>query len=417
MENRNPYENMLSVLNETCTMMGKKESEYVFLKYPEREVKVSVPVEMDNGEIRVFEGYRVQHNSARGPYKGGLRFHPNTDLNEVKALAAWMSFKCAVADIPFGGSKGGITVDPSTLSKKELERLTRNFTERIAPVIGPDKDIPAPDVNTNAEIMGWIMDTYSRLAGSPRPGVVTGKPIEIGGSLGRTAATAAGVCMIAEKALAYVGLDKNENRFAVQGLGNVGGLTAQILYNSGHRVICVSDVNGCVYNENGLNITEIRAFLANGGKLNEYKADGVQQLPREAVLPIDCDVLVPCALENQITEDNANDVKAKIVVEGANGPTTYGADKILASRGIPVVPDILANCGGVVVSYFEWVQDLQNFYWAENEVQERLTQKMSAAFNAVVEMKEKYNTTLRKGAYAVAINRIVVAENMRKPWH
>ncbi len=417
MENRNPYENMLSVLNETCTMMGKKESEYVFLKYPEREVKVSVPVEMDDGEIRVFEGYRVQHNSARGPYKGGLRFHPNTDLNEVKALAAWMSFKCAVADIPFGGSKGGITVDPTKLSKRELERLTRNFTERIAPVIGPEKDIPAPDVNTNSEIMGWIMDTYSRLAGSPRPGVVTGKPIEIGGSLGRTAATAAGVCMIAHKAIAYVGLDKEENRFAVQGLGNVGGLTAQILYDGGHRVICVSDVNGCVYNEKGLNITEIRAFLANGGKLNEYKAEGVQQLAREAVLTIDCDVLIPCALENQITVENADKIRAKIIVEGANGPTTYEADKILASHGIPVIPDILANCGGVVVSYFEWVQDLQNFYWSEKEVNDRLTEKMSAAFHAVVDMKEKYGTTFRKGAYAVAINRIIVAENMRKSWH
>ena len=417
MENRNPYENMLSVLNETCAMMNMTESEYVMLKYPEREVKVSVPVEMDNGEMHVFEGYRVQHNSARGPYKGGLRFHPNTDLNEVKALAAWMSFKCAVADIPFGGSKGGITVDPTKLSKRELERLTRNFTERIAPVIGPEKDIPAPDVNTNAEIMGWIMDTYSRISGRPTPGVVTGKPIEIGGSLGRTAATAAGVCMIAENALAYIGLDKNENRFAVQGLGNVGGLTAQILYNSGHKVICVSDVNGCVYSEKGLNITAIREFLANGGKLNEYKADGVQQLAREAVLTIDCDVLVPCALENQITEENAAKVQAKIIVEGANGPTTYGADKILAERGIPVVPDILANCGGVVVSYFEWVQDLQNYYWPEDLVNERLAHKMSAAFNAVVEMKEKYNTTLRKGAYAVAIGRIVKAENMRKPWH
>ena len=415
MENTNPYENMLSVLTETAKMMNMKESDYVVLKYPEREVKVSVPVEMDNGETRVFEGYRVQHNSARGPYKGGLRFHPNTDLNEVKALAAWMSFKCAVADIPFGGSKGGITVDPSTLSKRELERLTRNFTERIAPVIGPEKDIPAPDVNTNSEIMGWIMDTYSRISGAPKPGVVTGKPIEIGGSLGRTAATAAGVCMHAKMALDYIKMDGKTARFAVQGLGNVGGLTAQILFDGGHKVTCVSDVNGCVADEKGLNITEIRKFLASGGKLNEYK--GATQLPREAVLTYDCDVLIPCALENQITEKNAADVKAKLIVEGANGPTTYEADKILASRGIPVVPDILANGGGVVVSYFEWVQDLQNFYWDEKTVNDRLAAKMTNAFKAVVEMKEKYNTTLRKGAYAVAINRIVVAENMRKPWH
>ena len=417
MKKINPYENMLSVLTSTAKMMGLSESDYVFLKYPEREVKVAVPVEMDDGSVRVFEGYRVQHNSARGPYKGGLRFHPNTDLDEVKALAAWMSFKCAVADIPYGGAKGGITVDPSKLSKTELERLTRNFTERIAPVIGPDKDIPAPDVNTNAEIMGWIMDTYSRLTGAPRPGVVTGKPIEIGGSLGRTAATASGVCMIAAMALKHFHIDEKTSRFAVQGMGNVGGLTAQILYDGGHKVICVSDVNGCVYNEKGLNITKIREFLQKGGKLNEYKERGVKQLEREAVLTIDCDVLIPCALENQLTAANADQVKAKIVVEGANGPTTPEADEILTKRGIPVVPDILANSGGVVVSYFEWVQDLQNYYWDEKDVAKRLTQKMEMAFKAVVEQAKKYKTSLRKGAYAVAIGRIIAAAKFRKSWH
>ena len=417
MKKINPFESMLSVLAETATMMGLPESDYVVLAHPEREVKVAVPVEMDDGTVRVFEGYRVQHNSARGPYKGGLRFHPNTDLDEVKALASWMSFKCAVADIPYGGAKGGITVDPSTLSKTELERLTRNFTERIAPVIGPDKDIPAPDVNTNAEIMGWIMDTYSRLSGAPKPGVVTGKPVEIGGSLGRTAATASGVCMIAKMALKYLKIDEKTSRFAVQGLGNVGGLTAQILFDGGHTVTCVSDVNGCVHNEKGLNITEIRDFLKNGGKLNEYRAEGVEQLPREAILTLDCDVLIPCALENQLTGENADKVSAKIVVEGANGPTTPDADKILAKRGIPVVPDILANCGGVVVSYFEWVQDLQNYYWDEETVAQRLKQKMELAFQAVVKEAEKYHTTLRKGAYAVAIGRIITAEKIRKPWH
>ena len=417
MEKINPYENMLSVLTSTAKMMGLSESDYVVLKYPEREVKVAVPVEMDDGSVRVFEGYRVQHNSARGPYKGGLRFHPNTDLDEVKALAAWMSFKCAVADIPYGGAKGGITVDPASLSKTELERLTRNFTERIAPVIGPDKDIPAPDVNTNAEIMGWIMDTYSRLTGAPRPGVVTGKPIEIGGSLGRTAATASGVCMIAKMALRHFGIDEMSASYAVQGMGNVGGLTAQILFDGGHKVTCVSDVNGCVRNDKGLNITEIRNFLQNGGKLNEYKAEGVEQLQREAILTIDCDVLIPCALENQLTKENADKVQAKIVVEGANGPTTPEADEILTKRGIPVVPDILANSGGVVVSYFEWVQDLQNYYWDEKDVAKRLTQKMELAFKAVVDQAKKYDTSLRKGAYAVAIGRIITAAKFRKSWH
>lgn len=418
MEKINPFESMLSVLTETAEMMGLEESDYVVLKHPEREVKVAVPVEMDDGTIRVFEGYRVQHNSARGPYKGGLRFHPNTDLDEVKALAAWMSFKCAVADIPYGGAKGGVTVDPSSLSKNELERLTRNFTERIANNIGPEKDIPAPDVNTNAEIMGWIMDTYSRVTGgAPRPGVVTGKPIEIGGSLGRTAATASGVCQIAKMALKYLNVDEAASRFAVQGMGNVGGLTAQILFDAGNKVTCVSDVNGCVHSEAGLNITEIRNFLANGGKLNEYSAEGVEQLQREAVLTLDCDVLIPCALENQITGENANQVKAKVIVEGANGPTTPEADKILAERHIPVVPDILANSGGVVVSYFEWVQDLQNYYWDEKTVADRLQDKMESAFQAVVEAARKHNTTLRKGAYAVAIGRIITAEKIRKPWH
>lgn len=412
---KNPYENMLSVLEDAATMMGLSPDEYVMLKYPERELKVSVPVEMDDGHIEVFEGYRVQHSSARGPYKGGIRYHQDTDINEVKALAAWMSFKCAVAGIPYGGGKGGITVDPRKLSKGELERLTRKFTEKIAPLIGPEKDIPAPDVNTNGEIMGWVMDEYSKLQGKQCPGVVTGKPIEIGGSLGRTPATANGVVMTVENALAYLGKEGTENRIAVQGLGNVGGLTAQILYNKGYRVVCVSDVYGCVYDENGLNITEIRDYIGSGKKLSSYK--GAKQMPREAVLTCDCDVLIPCALENQITEKNAADIKAFLIVEGANGPTTYEADKILESRGIPVVPDILANGGGVVVSYFEWVQNLSNFYWTEEDVNEKLASRMNASFEAVTKAKEKYSTSFRNAAYAVAIGRIVEASKIRKPWN
>lgn len=326
-----------------------------------------------------------------------------------------MSFKCAVAGIPYGGGKGGITVDPRKLSKGELERLTRKFTEKIAPLIGPEKDIPAPDVNTNGEIMGWVMDEYSKLQGKQCPGVVTGKPIEIGGSLGRTPATANGVVMTVENALAYLGKEGTENRIAVQGLGNVGGLTAQILYNKGYRVVCVSDVYGCVYDENGLNITEIRDYIGSGKKLSSYK--GAKQMPRESVLTCDCDVLIPCALENQITEKNAADIKAFLIVEGANGPTTYEADKILESRGIPVVPDILANGGGVVVSYFEWVQNLSNFYWTEEDVNEKLAGRMNASFEAVTKAKEKYSTSFRNAAYAVAIGRIVEASKIRKPWN
>ena len=412
---KNPYENMLSVLEDAATMMGLSPDEYVMLKYPERELKVSVPVEMDDGHIEVFEGYRVQHSSARGPYKGGIRYHQDTDINEVKALAAWMSFKCAVAGIPYGGGKGGITVDPRKLSKGELERLTRKFTAKIAPLSGPEKDLAARVVNTNGEIMGWVMDEYSKLQGKQCPGVVTGKPIEIGGSLGRTPATANGVVMTVENALAYLGKEGTENRIAVQGLGNVGGLTAQILYNKGYRVVCVSDVYGCVYDENGLNITEIRDYIGSGKKLSSYK--GAKQMPRESVLTCDCDVLIPCALENQITEKNAADIKAFLIVEGANGPTTYEADKILESRGIPVVPDILANGGGVVVSYFEWVQNLSNFYWTEEDVNEKLAGRMNASFEAVTKAKEKYSTSFRNAAYAVAIGRIVEATKIRKPWN
>jgi len=408
---------MLSVLTESAEMMGMTESDYVTLKYPERELKVSVPVEMDDGTIRVFEGYRVQHSSSRGPCKGGIRYHQDTDINEVKALAAWMSFKCAVADIPYGGGKGGITVDPRTLSKRELERLTRNFTERIAPIIGPDKDVPAPDVNTNGEIMGWIMDTYSRLTGAPCPAVITGKPIAIGGSLGRAAATGAGVSMIVESALAYLGREGKHNRIAVQGLGNVGGTAARILYDKGYKIVAVSDVTGGIYRAEGLDIPAVMAHVSARKPLPEYTESGIEYIGNDGIIVCDCDVLIPAALENQVTEANAADVKATVIVEGANGPVTYGADKILAERNVTVIPDILANSGGVVVSYFEWVQNNYGYYWSEELVNERLAEKMKTSFAAVTAMKEKYNTTFRKGAYAVAISRIVEANKIRSFWH
>lgn len=345
-------------------MLGLARDEYETLRYPERELTVSIPVKMDNGEIKVFEGYRVQHNSSRGPYKGGIRYHQDSNLDEVKALSAWMSFKCAVVNIPYGGAKGGIKVDPRQLSRDELIRLTRRYTTRILPIIGPDQDIPAPDVNTNGEVMGWIMDTYSMFKGHAVPGVVTGKPLEIGGSIGRTEATGRGVTIITLQCLKNMGLDADQQTYAIQGMGNVGGTAARIFYETGKKIVAVGDYSGGVYKEDGLNITEISEFLADRNHcLKDYQAEGVTHLTNDELLTCKCDVLIPAALENQITEDNAERIQAKVIIEAANGPTTVEADEILNRRGIIVVPDILANAGGVVVSYFEWVQNIQSMAW------------------------------------------------------
>ncbi|OUO76488.1 glutamate dehydrogenase [Blautia sp. An249] len=410
----NPYENMIAVLEQAADKLGLKQDEYETLKYPERELTVSIPVRMDDGTLKVFEGYRVQHNSARGPYKGGIRYHQNANPDEVKALAAWMSFKCAVANIPYGGAKGGIKVDPRKLSKDELIRLTRRYTTRILPLIGPDQDIPAPDVNTNGEVMGWIMDTYSMFKGHSVPGVVTGKPIEIGGSIGRAEATGRGVTIIAEKCLEDEGLDPKEQTYAIQGIGNVGGTAAAILYEEGKKVIAVSDWSGAVMKKDGLNIPEIREFLSDRKNcLKDYNGEGAEHITNEELLTCDCTVLIPAALENQITEENAGDIKAKIVVEAANGPTTVEADKILEERGILVVPDILANAGGVVVSYFEWVQNIQSMAWELDEVNQMLKKVMLKAYNDVRTMSKEKDSTMRMGAYMVAINRITTAGKLR----
>lgn len=410
----NPYENMIAVLEQAADKLGLKQDEYETLKYPERELTVSIPVRMDDGTLKVFEGYRVQHNSARGPYKGGIRYHQNANPDEVKALAAWMSFKCAVANIPYGGAKGGIKVDPRKLSKDELIRLTRRYTTRILPLIGPDQDIPAPDVNTNGEVMGWIMDTYSMFKGHSVPGVVTGKPIEIGGSIGRAEATGRGVTIIAEKCLEDEGLDPKEQTYAIQGMGNVGGTAAAILYEEGKKVIAVSDWSGAVMKKDGLNIPEIREFLSDRKNcLKDYNGEGAEHITNEELLTCDCTVLIPAALENQITEENAGDIKAKIVVEAANGPTTVEADKILEERGILVVPDILANAGGVVVSYFEWVQNIQSMAWELDEVNQMLKKVMLKAYNDVRTMSKEKDSTMRMGAYMVAINRITTAGKLR----
>lgn len=410
----NPYENMLAVLDEAASRLGLKEADYITLRYPEREMIVSIPVRMDNGEMKVFEGYRVQHNSARGPYKGGIRFHQNSDLDEVKALAAWMSFKCAIVNIPYGGAKGGIKVDPSKLSRDELIRLTRRYTTRILPIIGPDQDIPAPDVNTNGEVMGWIMDTYSMFKGHSVPGVVTGKPIEIGGSIGRTEATGRGVTIITRQCLEHLGMSYENSAYAIQGMGNVGGIAAQILYDKGCKIVAVSDYSGGVYNENGLDIPAIRTYLSDKTKaLIDYVSDEVKHISNDEVITCCCDVLIPAALENQITGENAAGVQAKVIIEAANGPTTVEADKILEEKGIVVVPDILANAGGVVVSYFEWVQNIQSMAWDLDEVNRTLKKIMNKAYDEVDAMSRDNKVTMRMGAYMVAINRICTAGKMR----
>lgn len=409
------YESMLSSLDRAASLLGLKESDYIELKYPERELKVSIPVEMDDGHIQVFEGYRVQHSSARGPCKGGLRFHPQVDIDEVKALAAWMTFKCALVNIPFGGAKGAIKVDPGALSKKELERLTRRYTAMILPLIGPDQDIPAPDVGTTAEIMGWVMDTYSRFKGHVEPGVVTGKPIDIGGSLGRREATGRGVMMVTRETLLRLGRQMKDATIAIQGMGAVGSKAAQLLYGEGCRIVAVSDVSGGMYKRSGLDIPSILSYLEEkpGNLLSGYQGEGIERIDNETLLTLDVDILIPAALENQLTSDMAPRVQAGIVVEAANGPTTPDADTIFEKRGVIVVPDILANAGGVVVSYFEWAQNIQKVSWDEDEINNMLEKIMIRAFSDVWDGAENDRITLRLSAYKLAVDRVVKAKKIR----
>lgn len=409
----NPYDNMLAVLKEAAELLGLTEDQYATICYPERELKVSVPIKMDDGHVKVFEGFRVQHSSIIGPCKGGIRFHQNVNIDEVKALAAWMSFKCAVVNIPYGGAKGGIRVDPTKLSRDELIRLTRRYTTRILPMIGPDQDIPAPDVNTNGEVMAWIMDTYSMFKGHCVPGVVTGKPIEIGGSVGRVEATGRGVTIITEACMRAFGRNLDEMKIAIQGMGNVGGTAAEIFYEGNKKVVAVSDYTGGVYRAEGLNIAEIREFIKGGETLDHYNAEGVTHISNDDLLVCDCDILIPAALENQITEKNAADIKADFIIEAANGPTTVEADQILNDRGIVVCPDILSNAGGVVVSYFEWVQNLQSITWDLDEINRMLEKIMLTAFDDVEKLGREKKVPLRMAAYMVAIHRIYKAGELR----
>ncbi|MEG2395829.1 MAG: Glu/Leu/Phe/Val dehydrogenase [Oscillospiraceae bacterium] len=411
----NPYDNVLAVVENAAKVLEYEKDEYEAVKYPERELAVSLPIKMDDGSVKVFRGFRVQHSTVRGPGKGGIRYHQDVNIDEVKALSAWMSFKCSVVDIPYGGAKGGIIVNPSTLSKSELEKLTRCFATRIAPIVGPEKDIPAPDVNTTAEIMGWFMDTYSTLVGQYTPAVVTGKPLAAGGSQGRNEATGRGIMLHTLHICNKLGINVKDASVAIQGMGNVGSVSAKLLYEQGFKIKAVSDVSGGIYNENGLNIPAIYDYILakRGNLLSDYNEDGLVRISNSELLESDVTVLLPAALENQINADNANKIKAKVIVEGANGPTTIEADEILTKRGIVLVPDILANSGGVVVSYFEWVQNRQAYYWSEAEVNEKLAVKMASAFEAVYALSTEKNINLRTGAYAIALKRIVDASKAR----
>ena len=381
------------------------------LTHPKRQIVVSCPVQMDSGEIEVFTGYRVQYNITLGPAKGGIRYHPDVTLDEVTALAAWMTWKCAVAQIPFGGGKGGIVCDPTKMSPRELEALTRRYVAEIIDAIGPEKDVPAPDVNTNAQVMAWVMDTYSMHVGHTETAVVTGKPVELGGSVGRREATGRGVTIVAREAARHLGIDIANASVAIQGFGNVGSVTAELLSALGARIVAVTDWKGGVYNASGLNMPLLLAHARRHNTVNGFS--GGAPLTNDELWPLDADVLIPAALENQITMENAPQIRARIVVEGANGPTTPDAHRHLHERGVFVVPDILANSGGVTVSYFEWVQDRHGYFWELDEVNARLEKKMCDAFRAVVQTSLKYTVDLRTAAYIEAIARVGTVTKMR----
>lgn len=408
----NPFLNFCKVLDEAALTAKIAPEDYEVLKHPERELKVALPIVRDNGKLEVFEGYRVQHSSLRGPCKGGIRFHQDVNVDEVKALAAWMTFKCAIVNIPYGGGKGGVKVDPHTLSKSELEKLTRRYTAAILPLIGPQQDIPAPDVGTNAQTMDWLMDTYSMMRGYAVPGVATGKDIEVGGSLGRTEATGRGIMTITRLVAEKHGIKKA--RVAVQGAGNVGSISAKLIAeNLGFDIVAISDVSGGIYNADGLDMDSVGAFLARKGLLKDYSAQGVKHITNEELLMCECDILIPAALENQITAGIAEKLKASIIIEAANGPTSVEADAVLASRNIDVYPDILSNAGGVVVSYFEWAQNLQSLYWEEADVNRMLDKVMVRAFGDVEKTAEEYGVTLRLAAYITALKRLTRAAKLR----
>jgi glutamate dehydrogenase (NAD(P)+) len=408
---RSVFGAMLQEFEGAARLLNLDPGIWKILTKPKRQIIVACPVQMDNGAIEVFTGYRVQYNITLGPAKGGIRFHPGVTLDEVAALAAWMTWKCAVAQLPFGGGKGGVVCDPTKMSKREIEALTRRYTAEIIDAIGPEKDVPAPDVNTNEQVMAWFMDTYSMHIGHTSTAVVTGKPVEMGGSLGRREATGRGVMIITRESAKHLGFDLNGARIAVQGFGNVGSVAADLLAEMGARIVAVTDWKSGVYNANGL---DIKKLLAHNQRHRTVEGvSGAEPITNAELFKLDVDVLIPAAIEEQITAANVRDIKAKLLVEGANGPTTPEAHKYLHERGVFVVPDILANAGGVTVSYFEWVQDRHGYFWTEEEVNTRLEAKMVQAYAAVLETAQRYNVDMRVAAYIVAINRVATVTKMR----
>lgn len=405
----NPFEMAQAQLASVAELMDLRPDVHEMLKWPKRELSVNFPVSMRDGSTKIFQGYRVHHSLVRGPAKGGIRFHPATDLNEVRALAFWMTIKCAVVNIPYGGAKGGVACDPSLLNAAELEDLTRRYTTEIAILLGPEKDIPAPDMGTNPQVMAWLMDTYSMLVGHTVPAVVTGKPIAIGGSEGRADATGRGVVTVAREALLASGGQLPNSTVAVQGFGNVGGAAARLFHLAGARVVALSDVHGAIYNKDGLDVFDVIRYRDTTDRKTIVGYPGSEEIDPKELLLLPVDLLIPAALEKQITEDNAPNVKARFIIEGANGPTTPAADKILRENGTIVVPDVLANAGGVTVSYFEWVQGLQSFFWTEQEVNSKLDQIMKRAYDQVAATAKKHDTDLRSAAFIVGVSRVADA--------
>lgn len=400
---QNPFLNAMSQLDKVIKIKSFKTEFIESLRNPNRDIKVQIPVKMDNGETKYFEGYRVEYNDALGPYKGGIRYHPLTEINEVKALAFWMTIKCAVAGIPMGGGKGGITVNPKELSKNELEQLSRGWVKRFYDIIGPHKDVPAPDVNTTGEIMQWMSDEYEKLTGDKTRATFTGKPLNYGGSLGRESATGLGGFYTFKALQAKLNLGENL-KVAVQGFGNVGTFAIKSFLEDGHKVVAVSDSKGAIYKEEGFSLEELVNYKKEKGTFADFP--NAKNLTNEELLELECDVLIPAAFENQITDKNANNIKAKIILELANGPITPEADEILNSKNIPVIPDVLANSGGVTVSYFEWDQNLKNEKWSEDEVNQKLNEILKDSANKIFEISKENNTTLRNSAFILALERI-----------
>lgn len=407
----NPFESMMSRFDHAARLLNLDPDLYKVLRVPNREFTVYIPVFRDSGSIEVFTGYRVQHNFARGPAKGGIRFAPDVSLDEVRALAAWMTWKCAILNIPFGGAKGGIICDPNNMSKSELERLTRRYTAELIDVIGPERDVPAPDLNTNEQTMAWIMDTYSMHARHTVTAVVTGKPIDLSGSRGRHEATGRGLMIVVNEAVKKIGLNISDSRVVIQGSGNVGGIAAGLMHEAGYRIIAISDIHGGIYNERGLNIPEILDYLATHKTLEGYPH--AEPISNHELLELECEVLIPAATENQITSQNASRIRCRILAEGANGPTSVAADEILEQKGVFVIPDILANAGGVTCNYFEWVQDRMGYFWKEALVNERLKDVMEASFHDVVKYAETHRVNNRIASYMLAIDRVAYVTQLR----